>query len=36
MSEGIEIIDLDFSVADAEDVTFKYDGADFILEFNIS
>ncbi|OMH26650.1 hypothetical protein [Motiliproteus sp. MSK22-1] len=34
MSQNIEIIDLGFSVADAEDITFKFDGADLVLEFN--
>lgn len=33
MSQCIEIIDLGFSVADAEDIAFKYDGANLVLEF---
>lgn len=34
MSQNVEIIDLGFSVADAEDITFKFDGSNLILEFN--
>lgn len=34
MSQNIEIVDLGFSVADAEDITFKFDGADLVLEFS--
>ena len=34
MSKKVEIVDLGFSVADAEDITFKHDGADLVLEFN--
>lgn len=34
MSEVVEIIDLGFSVADAEDISFKFDGSDLVLEFN--
>lgn len=33
MSQVIEVIDLDFSVADAEDITFKFDGDGLVLEF---
>lgn len=34
MSQSIQIIDLGFSVADAEDIAFKFDGADLVLEFS--
>ena len=34
MSQNIEIIELGFSIADAEDITFKFDGADLVLGFN--
>jgi len=34
MSQNVELVDLGFSVADAEDITFKFDGADLVLEFN--
>jgi len=37
MTETVEIIDiseLGFSVADAEDITFSFDGSDLVLEFN--
>jgi len=34
MSETLEIVELGFSVADAEDITFKFDGSDLILQFN--
>ncbi|AZZ96286.1 hypothetical protein [Pseudoalteromonas sp. R3] len=34
MSQNIETIDLGFSVADAEDIAFKFDGSDLVLEFN--
>jgi len=29
-----EIVELGFSVADAEDITFKFVGSDLILQFN--
>ncbi len=34
MSQKVEIIDLGFSIADAEDIAFKFDGSDLVLEFN--
>ena len=33
MSQTIEVIDLGFSVADAEDIAFKFDGSDLLVEF---
>lgn len=33
MSQQVEIIDLGFSIADAEDIAFKFDGSDLVLEF---
>jgi hypothetical protein len=33
MNQSIEITDLGFSVADAEDIQFEFDGADLFLKF---
>ncbi|MFC3153474.1 hypothetical protein ACFOEK_20705 [Litoribrevibacter euphylliae] len=33
MIEVVEIVDLGFSVADAEGIKFKFDGVDLVLEF---
>ncbi|NOU48985.1 hypothetical protein HG263_00275 [Pseudoalteromonas sp. JBTF-M23] len=34
MSEVVEIVDLGFSVADGEDIKFRFDGSDLVLEFS--